>query len=55
MVQTLATILMTHVERPTMTNCLQVSKALHEKFKFLGSDGSSEVQCLCSIDKFFYL
>lgn len=43
MVQTLATVLMTKIERPTMTDCLQVSKALHKKFKFLGSDGSSEV------------
>lgn len=43
MVQTLSTVLMTRVERPTLTECLQVSKALHTKFKFLGSDGSSEV------------
>lgn len=43
MVQTLATVLMTQVEHPTTIDCLQVSKALHAKYKFLGSDGSSEV------------
>lgn len=41
-VQTLATMLMTYVQRPSLSDCLVVSKALHGKFKFLG-DESSEV------------
>ena len=43
MVQTLSTVLMTHVARTTMSDCLHVSKALHRRFGFLGNDGSSEV------------
>ena len=42
MVQTLTTMLMTYVQRPSLSDCLVVSKALHRKFKFLG-DESSEV------------
>ena len=42
MVQTLAKMLMSYVQRPTLRDCLVVSKAVHEKFKFLG-DESSEV------------
>lgn len=49
MVQTLSTVLMTHVVRPTMSDCLHVSKALHRKFRFLGNDGSSEVTILLLI------
>lgn len=36
MVQTLATVLMTKIERPTMTDCIQVSKALHNKIQVFG-------------------
>ena len=43
MVQTLATVLMTEVPRPTTKDCNVVSKALHAKFTFLGGDESSEV------------
>ena len=43
MVQILTTVLLTYVERPSMNDCLKVSKAVHKKFKFLGDDGSSEV------------
>jgi len=43
MVQTLATLLMADVRNPTMSDCLHVTKALHDKFRFLGKDGSSEV------------
>ena len=42
MVQTLATMLMSYVQRPSLKDSLVVSKALHAKFKFLG-DESSEV------------
>ena len=43
MVQTLATLLMTHIQKPAMKHCLAVSQALHRKFTFLGSDEGSEV------------
>lgn len=43
MVQTLGTLLMTHVHKPSMTHCLVVSQALHRKFTFVGTDESSEV------------
>lgn len=42
MVQTLGTVLMCHKTKPSLNDCLSVSKALHAKFKFLG-DESSEV------------
>ena len=45
MVQTLATMLMSYVQRPSLKDCLVVAKALHAKFKFLG-DESSEVKLL---------
>ena len=38
-------MLMTNEQRPSLKQCLLVSKALHEKYKFLG-DESSEVQHL---------
>ena len=45
MVQTLATMLMSYVQRPSLKDCLVVAKALHAKFTFLG-DESSEVKLL---------
>ena len=45
MVQTLATVLMTHKQQPTLKDCLIVLKSLHQKFKKLG-DESSEVYYL---------
>lgn len=47
-VQTLATMLMSYVQRPSLKQCLVVSRALHGKFGFLG-DASSEVKFLSSI------
>lgn len=43
MVQTLTTMLMTHIQRPSLRHCLIVSKALHAKFKFLGDDISEVI------------
>ena len=38
MVQTLATLLMSHVPKPSISDCLIVCKALHAKFPFLKED-----------------
>ena len=43
MVQTLKTMLMTHIQRPSLRHCLIVSKALHAKFKFLVDDISEVI------------
>ena len=41
MVQTLATVMMTDVQKPSLLNdCQVVSMAVHKKFKFLGGEGS---------------
>lgn len=45
MVQTLGTLMMTYVSKPSTSDCLEVSRTLHKKFKFLEADGSSEVKC----------
>lgn len=45
MVQTLTTVMMTYVQRPSLNDCQVVSAALHKKFKFLGGE-SSEVNKL---------
>ena len=50
-VQTLATMLMSYVQRPSLKLCLVVSRALHEKFRFLG-DESFEVKFNVSL---FYI
>lgn len=43
-VQTLATMLMTHVQRPSLSDCDIVAKALTEKFGFLNDvEGSGQV------------
>ena len=42
MVQTLTTLLMTYKTKPSLNNCLIVSRSLHDKFQSLG-DESSEV------------
>ena len=42
MVQTLATMLMTFVPKPSLRHCQVVSQSLHGKFSFSG-DESSEV------------
>lgn len=42
MVQTLATLLMTYKPKPSLRDCLIVSRGLHQKFPSLG-DESSEV------------
>lgn len=42
MVQTLGTLMMTYVSRPSTSDCLEVSRTLYKKFKFLEADGSSE-------------
>ena len=51
MVQTLATMLMSYVKRPSLSDCLVISKALHRKFNFLGDEGSEVIVigyiCLC--------
>ena len=47
MVQTL-TMLMTHIQRPSLRHCLIVSKALHAKFKFLGDDISEVLYIVIS-------
>lgn len=49
MVKTLATMLMTYIQRPSLSNCLVVSKALHKKFTFLG-DEDSEVMLIRSMN-----
>ena len=43
MVQTLTTMFMTHIQRPSLRHCLIVSKALHANFKFLGDDISEVI------------
>lgn len=43
MVQTLATILMTYKTKPSLTDCLNVSKALHAKFRFMGGEESEVI------------
>ena len=40
MVRTLAPLLMSHIQSPSVNYCMTVSKALHEKFPFLKEDGS---------------
>ena len=50
MVQTLATLLMTHKSRPSLRDCKVVSQSLHNKFNI--GDESSEVCYLC---KFFII
>lgn len=45
MIQTLATVMMTHVQKPSLADCQVVSMAVHKKFKFLGGE-SSEVNQL---------
>ena len=43
-VQTLATVLMTYVQRPSLSDCDIVAKALMEKFGFLNDvQGSGQV------------
>ena len=42
MVQTLATMMMSYVQKPTIHNCQAVSEDLHKKYRFLGGE-SSEV------------
>ena len=42
MVQTLATMMMIHVQKPSLSDCQAVSESLHNKYRFLG-DESSEV------------
>lgn len=41
--------MITYVSKSSTSDCLEVSKMLHRKFKFLEGDGSSEVKhyCLC--------
>ena len=41
-VRTMATMMMVHIQRPALKDCLMVSKALHKKYPFLG-DAESEV------------
>jgi len=44
-VQTLATVLMTHVQRPSLSDCDIVAKALVRKFSFLNDvEGSGQVR-----------
>ena len=44
MVQTLATMLMTYNQKPSLNDCGKVAKALVTKFKFLKDDeGDGEV------------
>ena len=44
MVQTLATVLMTYKQRPSLTDCTAVAKSLIKKFTFLSDQkGSGEV------------
>ena len=44
MVQTLATVLMTHIQRPSLADCEVVALRLVEKFNFLNDDeGDGEV------------
>ena len=46
-VQTLATMLMTHVQRPSLSQCGIVGKALVEKYKYLkDGEGDGEVRKL---------
>ena len=44
MVQTLATVLMKYSQHPSQKECLVVSKALHQEWKFLGSESSEVIQ-----------
>ena len=47
MVQTLATMLMTHVQRPSLQHCRIVAKALTTMYEFLKDDeGDDEVRKL---------
>ena len=49
MVQTLATMLMTYVQRPSLQQCGIVAKALIGKYEFLRDDeGDGEVSILAS-------
>ena len=44
MVQTLVTVMMTHIQRPTLSECGVVAKSLIEKYKFLSDEeGTGEV------------
>ena len=40
MVQTLTTLLMTYKSKPSLSDCLIVSRSLYEKFQSLGDEGS---------------
>ena len=47
-VRTMSTILMTHVQRPTMADCNVVARALVDKWKFLADDeGEGQVHAAC--------
>lgn len=46
MVQTLATVLMTYVSRPSLSNCLVVLRALLKKFPFLNEEGAEVMNLL---------
>ena len=47
MVRVLSTMILTHVQRATMNDCAQVSKALTRKYPFLGDYVSVICVCLC--------
>ena len=49
-VRTMSTILMTHVQGPTMANCNIVARALVDKSKFLADDeGEGQVHAACVV------
>ena len=45
-VRTMATMMMVHVQRPALKDCLMVSKALYKKYHFLGDADSEVLYCL---------
>ena len=60
MVQTLATVLMTHIQSPSLADCKVVARTLVEKFDFLSNDEgdgvvSTWVVCVCVLDGYYYL
>lgn len=47
MVQTLTTLLMTYKTKPSLNDCLIVSRSLHEKFQSLGDESSEVCHTFC--------
>lgn len=55
MVQTLATMLMTHVQKPTFKDCSTVAKSLIMKHQFLKDDEGDGQVCIMHVHEYMCL